>query len=268
MDYRHEAGKYLKRAEHELGTLDDERLKYAALELRMAMEALTYDRAQVYNQEFPPSEYETWQPRKVMTVLLDIDPTADSDATYAIGLEKEYGVRSERMDSLGTEIILNMETIRKHYDALGSYLHVPTLKQVRCSKPHDFSKIRRRCEEVASSVRQVLSSPVFNVTLGSFASLPCMECGKPMRKRMPYAKKEVSAQCYDCGASYLIINKGNREVEWMPQQHEIPCANSSCNHKIVIWHHELEAGRSWTCPTCCGRNTFCLGVRHEAEKKN
>jgi len=29
---------------------------YSVLELRMAMEALTYDRAQGYKEEFPPSE--------------------------------------------------------------------------------------------------------------------------------------------------------------------------------------------------------------------
>ncbi len=265
MDYRHEARKYLKRAENELGTFDDDRLKYVVLELRMAMEALTYDRAQAFKDEFPPSEYETWQPRKVMTILLDIDPTADCDATYSIGREKEYGVRPEKMESLGTEKILNMETIRKHYDALGSYLHVPTLKQVRSNKAHDYNKIRLRCEEIATAVKHVLSSPIFNVTLGSFASLPCMECGKPMRKRMPHGKNEVPAQCYECGASYVIIDKGNRQVEWKPLQHEIPCGNNSCDHKIVIWHHELEAGKSWTCPACNGRNTFCLGVRHEAE---
>lgn len=266
MDYRNDARKYLKRAEHELAAGDDDRLKYAVLELRMAMEALTYDRAQAYKDEFPPSEYETWQPRKVMSVLLDIDPTADIDATYSIGFEKEYGVPATKMDSLGAEKILNMETLRKHYDALGSYLHVPTIKQARSGKSHDFYKIRSRCEVIASAVRQVLSSPIFNVTLGSFASLPCMNCGKPMRKRMPHWKNEVPVQCYECGASYLIIDKGNSQVEWMPQQHEIPCGNSSCNHKTVIWHHEFEAGRSWTCPACSGRNTFCVGIHHDAEK--
>jgi uncharacterized protein len=34
MNYRHDAQRYLKRSEVELGTGDDERLKYAALELR------------------------------------------------------------------------------------------------------------------------------------------------------------------------------------------------------------------------------------------
>ena len=92
MNYRNYARKCLKRYEEELGNSDDERLKYAALELRMSMEALTYDRALAYKDEFPPAEYETWQPRKVMRVLLDIDPSADKDSSFAFGEEEEYGV--------------------------------------------------------------------------------------------------------------------------------------------------------------------------------
>ncbi|BCI66356.1 hypothetical protein [Acetobacter aceti] len=47
----------------------DERLKYAALEIHMAMESLTYDHALTYKDEFPPAGYETWQPRKVMAIV-------------------------------------------------------------------------------------------------------------------------------------------------------------------------------------------------------
>lgn len=69
----------------------DEQLRYAALELRFAMEALTYDRAQAYVQEIPPDEMATWQPDKVIKVLLKIDPTADSSYTLSIGEEPYPG---------------------------------------------------------------------------------------------------------------------------------------------------------------------------------
>jgi len=51
MNYRNDARNSLKRAKAELTQADDERLKYAALELRMTMEALTYDRALAYKDE-------------------------------------------------------------------------------------------------------------------------------------------------------------------------------------------------------------------------
>lgn len=265
MNYRNDARKHLKRSEGELGTGDEERLKYAALELRMAMEALTYDRALAYKDEFPPTEFETWQPRKVMSVLLDIDPTADKDSSLAFGIEKEYGLPAPVINSLGSEKVLNMANLRKHYDALGSYLHVQSMKQVRAGKSLDFGEMRSRCEEIAAFVREVLSSPVFNITLGSFATLDCMECGKPIRKRIPHGQSEVHVECYECHASYALIDKQNGQVEWKPQQHEVDCANSGCEHKITVWRHEMKIGRCWTCPDCKGRNTFALGVRHAPE---
>lgn len=92
MSYRSEARARLGAAKNELASRDDARLKYAALDLRMAMESLTYDRALAYKDEFPPKEYQTWQPKRVMLVLLEIDANADSDSALAIGEEPEYGV--------------------------------------------------------------------------------------------------------------------------------------------------------------------------------
>jgi len=263
MNYRHDARGFLKQAEDELGTDDDQRLKYAALELRMAMEAITYDRALAYKDEFPQSEYEKWQPRKVMSVLLDIDPMADKNSSLAVGVEEEHGVPASELNFLGSEKVLNMATLKKHYDALGSYLHVQSIKQTRAGKPWNFDKQRSRCKEIATFVKDVLSSPVFNVTLGSFATIDCEGCGKPIRKRVPHGKCEVQAECYECHASYTILDKGDGQVEWQPHQHEVDCAGNDCQNKIVVWRHEMEIGRCWTCPACEGRNTFSLGILFE-----
>jgi len=266
MNYRNDARKYLNRSEEELGSGDDVRLKYAALELRMSMEALTYDRALAYKDEFPPAEYETWQPRKVMSILLEIDPSADKDSSIAFGEEGAYGVPAPVMRSLGSEKVLGMSTLREHYDALGSYLHVQSMKQVRAGKSLDLGKLRSRCEEITKFVGVVLSSPVFNPTLGSFSTFDCLECGKPIRKRLPHGQSEMHAECYECHASYTLIGKAKGQIEWKPHQHEIECTNSSCKHKVVLWHHEISVGKHWKCSDCSGRNTFVLGIRYEAEK--
>ena len=263
MNYRHLARIHLNSAEYELGTKSDQRLKYAALEMRMAMEALTYDRALAYKIEFPPNEYETWQPRKVMSVLLDIDPTADKDSSLAIGIEEQYGVPAPKMNSLGSEKVLGMSVLRKHYDALGSYLHVQSMKQVRDGAIVDFNKMRARCEEIAAFVNQVLSSPIFNVTLGSFANLKCVECESPIRKRIPGGQREVLAECYQCKATYIITDEGEGRVKWTPHQHEVECVNTNCRQKIVVWRHELEVGRHWKCGNCNGENTFVLAISYK-----
>ena len=262
VNYRNLSRTHLNSAENELATKTDHRLKYAVLELRMAMEALTYDRALAYKDEFPPSEYETWQPRKVMSVLLEIDPTADKDSSLAIGLEEQYGVPASKMDSLGSEKVLGMSTLRKHYDALGSYLHVQSMKHVREGKTLDFNKVRARCEEIAAFVGQVLSSPIFNVTIGNFSTLNCFECEQSIRKRIPFGKREVVAECYQCKATYTITDEGNGKVKWVPQQHEVQCANVNCSETIVVWQHALEVGNHWKCNKCNGGNILVLAVKY------
>lgn len=263
MNYRNFARLHLKSAEDELGSSSDGRLKYAALELRMAMEALTYDRALSYKDEFPPSEYETWQPRKIMSVLLNIDPKADKDSSLAIGLEEQYGVPAPRMNSLGSEKVLSMSVLRKHYDALGSYLHVQSMKQVREGTTLDFNRMRERCKEIAAFTGQVLSSPIFNVTFGHFASLNCIKCGSPIRKRLCGGHHEAVAECHQCKATYTITAEGDGKVKWKPHQHEVECASGNCHEKICIWHHELEIGRHWICKNCNGKNSFVLAIDYE-----
>jgi hypothetical protein len=263
VSYRNIARKHLKCAEDELNSDSDLRLKYAALDLRMAMEALTYDRALAYKDEFPPNEYETWQPRRVMSVLLDIDPMADKNCSLAVGAEQEYGVRPRKMTSLGSETVLSMEVLKKHYDALGSYLHVQSMKQARSGASLDYRRFRARCKEISAFVDQVLSSRVFNVTLGSFAKMKCMKCGNPIRKRMPHGQQEVQAECYECKATYTVSDEGDGKVLWTPHQHELKCANPDCQGKIIVWSQELEPGANWECKACKGNNRLVLTIQYE-----
>src|SRR5689334_18183442 len=86
-DFRHSARESLIRGKAELAANNPHRLRYAALELRDAMEALTYDRALAFKDDIPPEQYKTWQPRKLMAVLLDIDPLIGMTSTIAFGLE-------------------------------------------------------------------------------------------------------------------------------------------------------------------------------------
>ncbi len=134
----------------------DAQLKYAALELRMAIEALVYDRLQIYKDEIAPGDYEPWQPRKVMEMMLDIDPWADQDRTILVGLEDVPGVAAKDMSYVGKENVLSLATIKKNYDALGSYLHLPTVKQLEAGRAPSFKSLRNRLDKIIAAVELVL----------------------------------------------------------------------------------------------------------------
>ncbi|WP_411572234.1 hypothetical protein ACK8HJ_21370 [Vreelandella titanicae] len=263
MDYRGKSREHLKAASEQLDFGSDSDLKYAALELRMAMEALTYDRALAFKEEFPIEEYDTWQPKKVMAVLLEIDPLTDKDSTIAYGLEEKYEVPAKEMKSLGTETVLNMVVLKKHYDALGSFLHIQTIKKTKAGKTVNYERMRKRCDEIRAYLNKVLSSPVFNSTFGVFSSIECTECGKKIRKRIPRGEDTIHVECPDCDASYKVSGSGANQALWEPLQQEIECANSECTRKIAVWEKEIRLGGNWKCPVCKGKNTFVLGVAYE-----
>ena len=254
--FRTSAKESLSRAKVELAANAPHRLKFAALELRMAMEALTYDRVQAYRREIPEKDLKTWQPRKVLRLLLDVDPSADSDSTLTMN---EDGC-SEPAKLLGTERVLSLRTLKKNYDALGWFLHMPTLEQVEKRGGVDYDKLRIKCQEISQAVADALASPIFNITLGSFATIDCERCGKPIRKRIPSSTPIIKAPCLECDAPYVLERQGT-EILWRADQEELDCRSEGCTQKIVIWRDEIRLGGHWTCSGCKISYEFALGIR-------
>lgn len=260
INFRNEARNAVDRARAHLATEEAQHLRYAALELRMAFEALTYDRAQAFAAELPPSEYDTWQPRKLLQILLDIDPLADKDSTISFGIEPEYGVPPDEMQLLGSEKVLNAAVLKKHYDALGNHLHMPTIRQFREGKGPDAAKLAKRYAGIIEFLDDVLASILFNCTLGVFAEIACDRCKNMIRKRMPPGTKSVKARCFECSAGYTVESGESGQVLWTPNQQQVKCANPDCAVPTFVWSDEIAPGKFWTCSVCSSKNLICLGV--------
>lgn len=265
MNFRDLARKHLDAAKKQIDSLDDSNLKYAALDLRMAMEAITYDRALSFKDEFPEAEYDTWQPKKIMAVLIEIEPATDKDSSFSIGIEESTGKPSQNMKHIGSEKVLSMKILKGHYDRLGSYLHVMNLRSFHHNKIIDFEKMRMRCSEIYSEIEGVLSSTLFNCTLGTFSHIECLKCSHPIRKRVPSINDDshIEADCKNCNASYLLEPQDNGNYIWHPNRQEILCGNKSCEQVITIWQREIDLGRFWICKSCGGKNIINYGVIFE-----
>jgi hypothetical protein len=262
VNFRQRAREALQRAKAELASGVDERLHYAALELRMASECVTYERAISYEEELPENVYDDWQPKKLMGRLLELDPLADQGGTLSFGLEDEPGVPSKEMKVLGTENVFSLRDIKRTYDALGSYLHQPTVKQLR-GAGHDLQRLRVRCEQLAETIGTVLTSQVFNVNFGVFTTFNCMnsDCDKPIRKRLPRGQAEVAAECLKCGAEHLIhVGKDGQDIVVQPVVQDVPCADPNCGQTIKLFKHELRIGAFWRCVGCGKGNQLGLAV--------
>ena len=258
--FRHLARESVGRARAELASGDRARFKFAALELRMAIESVTYERAQSYRDEIPQAEYRTWQPKKVMKRLIDIEPHADKGSSIAYGVEEVPGVAAKQMTSLGAEQVFGLRAIKAHYDALGSYLHMPTLKQLEDVGEPDWAKLHERCLTIIGLLDGVLSSPVFNINFGTFSSIECMnpDCGKTVRRRIPIGRSALSAACLDCGMDYELSVDADGRCMWRPVLEEVSCPRPSCEVVFKVAPGEIKAGRRLVCHACGGR--FQIGL--------
>jgi hypothetical protein len=260
MNYRSTARTHCQTAKALLlsGTNDDVLL--AALKLRMALESITYDRSKGYAEDLGPEAMKTWQPKKLMKRMLEVDPQADVDATLSIGEEPSLGETPESMQLLGTDHVLNLRTLKKHYDALGSYLHTPTLSQIEQGKTHDYAKLGQRCSKIIDALDTALSSKVWNSTFAIRGVMDCSECGSTIRRRLPNDMAERVVQCWSCPASYTMIEIEDQQVRFEPRQVRATCPKQDCGDESYIWERNVERGNSWPCNGCGSRLMFALGV--------
>lgn len=262
MGFRDEARKALSNAKAEIDSNDVDRLRYAALSLRMALEALVYERAEAYKEDFPKTQYATWQPKKVLEALLDLDPAADRGASLSVSKEPAGSSNPVEYVPLGTEHVVSLRDIKKHYDALGSWLHTPTLAQLTSTKATDISRLRNRCDQVVEIVEQVLASSMWGLVIRPSSTVNCLRCGEKVRALLPLGAKEVYAKCYSCGAGYNVTKADEPDVIFDADQIDVTCPNKTCREKGKIWRDHFKIGSGWTCPGCAQEVVIALGLVH------
>lgn len=260
MNYRSMARKHCETAKTLLSSGSDDDVLLAALKLRMALESITYDRSKGFAEDLGPEAMKTWQPKKLMERMLEVDPQADSDATLAFGEEPSPGETPASMQFLGTDHVLNLRTLKKHYDALGSYLHTPTLAQIEQGQSHDFGKLGRRCAQIVEALDTALNSSVWNSTFAIRGEIECAECGSVIRRRLPIDRTERVVQCWSCAASYTMTEIDDQKVHFEPRQVRAACPQKNCGGKYYIWEREVEPGTAWGCDDCGSQLTLALGI--------
>lgn len=262
--FRIAARKALARAKTEIDSQNSERLAYAALELRMCIEAITYDRAQAYIEELPPEEYNTWQPKKLLEVLIEIDPRAAMGAKLSFCKETKDGKPDPDgvWHDLGEQRVFGLKEIRESYNKLGNFLHYPTIKQLQ-SGGHNFEKIRASCVEIAAKLEHVLAATLFNANFKYLVNFECKECSGKVRKRFQPHDFKLEAICFTDGCKAIYtLERDTVDQDFIARrkEHRIECMTPDCTHSFRVPHEKVKEGNGWVCPQCKTRFVFMLGV--------
>ena len=261
--YREAARFERKRAKAELASGDNSRLDFAGLAIRKALEYLTYDRLQAYGKEINLDLYEDWQPRKVIARLSAIDPLVGQphQLYFAVQDDKDTPARPDQFKLLGSDVPLSVKVLRKHYDALGSYLHVQTIKQLRERGSVNYERLRERCVESLSEIDKVLESTVWNNTLGSFTDFECIRCGRESKLRHQDTEDKFDAWCVHCDAPYSSIKNDGGEYDLTAKMTSLPCSTDDCDNVHLLWDDKVKVGDDWSCEKCGGMFRYIICVQ-------
>lgn len=264
-NYRSLARAALTRAEGELDSNNEHRVRYAALELRTAMEALVYERVLMYEDELSAADLAIWQPRQVFRVLLNIDEHADKTSSLSYGIQSSPGKPPEAMTCVGTDRVLSTRELKQYYDKLGSFLHAPTVQQASLPPSSPNEAMRQACSKVRDVVKDVLASQVFCINIKQISSIVCQECRSQVICRVPYkAGESREVECTKCPASYLVTAEADNTTSWHPLRETIKCKGKDCSASFGIWTRDVQPGNTWQCSDCGGTLRLVISAQYIA----
>ena len=148
MKFRGEAREALVRAKNEL----NRNPVYSALELRFCIESIVYGLLNLFRKEMSENDYETWQPRKLLKFLEELDPSVTLSSEWSIGKQSEKGKLPLNLTLLGEDRKLTLKQVKKYYDRLGNFLHTPTLKQLKEGNVKSEAEKIHVCKELIQNL--------------------------------------------------------------------------------------------------------------------
>ena len=233
-----EAHACIERAKTLLASSDPASLRYACLELRMCMEAITYAKLAVYAERLPADVIYTWQPYQAVKALVELEGEEAGE---------EYTVRfrfgdAEAFECLGEHRTFDAKWLRKYWNAMSSFVH---FRRDGGTPTKDYLEpVLRECERVAESSITSSLAPVVGFT--------CRACGRTSLANYASAERRGHVQCLhpDCEAE-LTVTPRDGGLSFRLAEVWFLCRR--CGHHIVVEERHLRTDYEFACDACSRR---------------
>ena len=237
----------LARARVLLGNPTPENLRYAALELRLCMEALTYERLRIFRDIVPESALKKWQPPQAVKALLEFEPLADQSFTLLVGVEDQAGAEPTSTQFVGEHKSLDVSWLRKHYHKTGSLLHSPYE-----APPDNPSATAAYLQGVVAEIAAALSGNIRAGYIRRVIPYNCDACNALSLVNRDAMFKRRKAECLQCGAEHYATFDDDGTLEFKLNTTDFDCGH--CKTPIPVENRKLCEGFEFTCRKC--------GTRH------
>jgi len=242
----------LERARKHVEIGSSESLRYAALELRLFMECVTYDKLKAMSSQIPAHAYERLLPPQAVRLLLEFDPGQDKEYTLYIGLEEQYGKPAKEMKYLGTHKPVRLAWLRKHYNKIGQQLHV--LSPTQQGMPKD--KLTEYLWGVIEEMTEVATGNITGGLFGNVGRFECQVCNTLIicSEHKVTSSNLVTCHNHSCRAEYYATLSDDGQFKFDLKVTEFDCID--CQAKTKIQNRDLKIGAIFACANCGSRHEF------------
>lgn len=270
----------ISKIEELLAENTDASLTYAALECRLAIERICYERLRLAHDYISHDDLKKWQPRDIVNILIQEvdDKTAE---TFTLSIAKEPAPENSANPTLddyqameflpiGTQIGFNPGRLGRLWNALANLaLHItlPTSKDHGVARYGNTEKIRAKVIEALAEIKRIGKGTLMLSGMGEEVSFNCF-CGAKNKRRhsllkdgqiiscispkcdetygyvasdMSFGRRVFEIICRSCGGQRDIPKK---MVEKLRTDQHIHFDCEGCSEKIYIWWRPMQGQSS------------------------
>ena len=252
-------GPILARAKQHLARGSAEDLRYAALECRLLMEELTYEKLRAFADLLPAEELNRWQPREAVKLLLSLDKNADQSAKVEMSagaLAEDWTPTEENLKQvewtpLGDHHALSLKWLN-NYHKVGNLLHAPKASDASVMPETKQRKLLREViDELERAVRSTITTMVWRGGIG----FDCEGCGRRLVASIVTLRQGSTVLCPndDCQFEYVLGQSQSDEESppVVPVAKSFPCP--VCSAVTMVARRRLRQGYEFKCATCSTR---------------
>jgi 6-pyruvoyl-tetrahydropterin synthase len=232
---------------------DEANFRYAALEIRTAIEHMFYKLLPLYREEVPYDLVKQWQPRRIIDALIECDPDIEHDYIIKVAIETSNEKTGAAIE-IGRHKAVTRKLLRQYYHKLGSYLHAPM--QNNCT---NLQKMRRFLDAAATRVEEHCKQTTGISNVAMFHTVNCV-CGRKLRRNDRAVKIKPFIRCPNekCGAEYKLVKHDDNGSEWKLQETEFVCPE--CKTSNFFGSHLIDSGASFACVECGQKYKILTGL--------
>ncbi|MEO9274793.1 hypothetical protein ABFY09_08010 [Marinomonas sp. 5E14-1] len=221
-------------------------LTYAALECRLTLEYICYERFKLSCSYLSEKDLNGWRPRDVVKQMSEeVDEDINKGFTISVckhaSGDKVPKTRTEyeslEYNYLGEQSALKLNRLHSLWQAISNvalHIPIPNIKSEELNIYGNNEQISKKVTDILKFLSTLNGNILMGGSRGETFNFECFFCETPIKKPFKYLASASIVNCINpnCGESYLIEPDSENEFEITRRVIKFPCHNCKLDLEI------------------------------------